>query len=55
MMRLEFTKNKETKNTIQYLKVEEGWVKVGTLYVQKAAVAQEKLGDKIVVEIKSAE
>ena len=52
-MRLEFIKDKETKNTIRYQEVEkDGWARVGTLYIQKAAVTQEKLGDRIVVEIK---
>lgn len=52
-MQLEFVKERETKNTVRYQEVsEDGWVRVGALYIQKAAVAQEKLGDKIVVEIK---
>jgi hypothetical protein len=54
-LKLEFTKAKETKNTVRYEEVsEDGWTKVGTIYIQKAAIAQEKLGDIIVVEIKSA-
>lgn len=55
-MRVKFVKDKDTKNTVRYAEVEEdGWAKIGTLYIQKAAVAQEKLGDNILVEIKSAE
>lgn len=51
-----FKKEKETKNTVKYTEVEQdGWVKVGSLYIQKAAVAQEKLGDTIVVEIRAQE
>ena len=52
-MILEFEKVKETKNTIRYQEIEkDGWAKIGSLYVQKAAVSQESLGDKITVEIK---
>ena len=55
-MRLEFVRDKETKNTIRYQEVEkDGWARVGTLYIQKAAVTQEKLGDRIVVEIRKGE
>jgi hypothetical protein len=52
VLKLEFTKAKETKNTVRYEEVsEDGWTRVGTIYIQKAAIAQEKLGDKITVEI----
>jgi hypothetical protein len=34
---------------------ESGVVKVGTLYIQKYAVAQHKLKDKIIMEIRPAE
>jgi len=52
-MKVRFVKDKDTKNTVRYTEIEEnGWAKVGTLYIQKAAVAQENLGDKIVVEVK---
>lgn len=55
-MKLEFVKDKDTKNTVRYQEVEaDGWTKVGTIYIQKAAVAQEKLGEKITVEIKAVE
>lgn len=53
-MIITFNKEKETKNTVKYAEVEQdGWVKVGSLYIQKAAVVREKLGDTIMVEIKS--
>jgi hypothetical protein len=52
-MQVKFAKDKDTKNTVRYTEIEEnGWAKIGTLYIQKAAVAQEKLSDKIVVEIR---
>jgi hypothetical protein len=52
-MQLEFVKERETKNTVRYGEVsQDGWVRVGALYIQKAAVAQEKLGDRIIVEIR---
>jgi hypothetical protein len=55
-MRIEFVKEKETKNTIRYTEVSnDGWNRIGSLYIQKVAVAQEKLGDRIVVEVRSAE
>lgn len=51
-MRLIFVKEKETKNTIRYTEIaQDGWARIGTLYIQKAAVAQEKLGDRIAVEV----
>jgi hypothetical protein len=56
VLKLEFVKDKDTKNTVRYQEVEaDGWTKVGTIYIQKAAVAQEKLGEKITVEIKAVE
>lgn len=55
-MIITFKKEKETKNTVKYAEIEQdGWAKVGSLYIQKAAVAQAKLGDTITVEIKGAE
>jgi hypothetical protein len=33
----------------------DGWTEIGTIYIRKAAIAQESLGDKITVEIKPAE
>ncbi len=54
-MKLEFTKAKDTKNTVRYEEVsEDGWTRIGTIYIQKAAVAQEKLEEKITVEITPA-
>ena len=54
-MRLVFVKEKETKNTIRYAELaQDGWARIGVLYIQKAAVAQEKLGDRIVVEVTPA-
>ncbi|MGB9886482.1 MAG: hypothetical protein ACPLRW_05720 [Moorellales bacterium] len=55
-MKLEFVKERETKNTVRYQEVsQDGWQRVGTLYIQKAALSQAKLGDRIVVEIRPAE
>jgi hypothetical protein len=55
VLKLEFTKAKDTKNTVRYEEVsEDGWTRIGTIYIQKAAIAQEKLEDKITVEIKPA-
>lgn len=53
--KIKFVKEKETKNCIRYQEVEQdGWVRVGALYIQKAAVAQGGLGDSIVVEVRPA-
>lgn len=54
-IKLLFEKEKETKNTIRYAEVsDDGVTKVGTIYIQKFAVSQEKLGNRIEVEIKPA-
>lgn len=52
-MRVTFIKEKETKNTIRYneLVAENDWPRIGTIYIQKAAVVQEGFGDKIIVEV----
>lgn len=51
-----FIKDKETKNTIRYNEVEkDGWQRVGYVYIQKAAIAQAGLGDKITITVQPAE
>lgn len=57
VIKVVMAKDKETKNTVRYQEEpdESGVVKVGTLYIQKFAIAQHKLKDKIVVEVRPAE
>lgn len=51
VVKVEFVRERDTKNTVRYLEVIEpnGVPKIGTLYVQKPTVEEFKLGDRIVV------
>jgi len=41
MLKVKFEKEKETKNTIRFKEVEEdGYAKVGTIYIPKVTLAQ---------------
>jgi hypothetical protein len=51
-----FVRERETKNTVRYQEdSKDGWQRIGTLYIQKAAVAQHGLKDRICVVVRPAE
>lgn len=41
MLKVQFVKEKETKNTVRFEEVEtDGYVKIGTIYIPKSTLAQ---------------